>query len=199
MDSVVDDLPLLGEPFAVELANSHYVTSREDHDFLADPAAVRTWFRLAPAALGIVVPPHPSPDTVAAIRRVRDATRLFLTPSAEERSPSPRVQAAEVLHREARRAAGHLALDLDDGAPRWHLHHEGGEQDVFVSATASRCILFLGGDDADRVRPCARPDCPMLFVQRHRARRFCGEPCAHSLRQSRYYRSRRRDLNPPSA
>lgn len=191
MDSEVDDLPLPGEPFAVELANTHYVTSRDDHDFLADPAAVRTWFRHAPAALGIVVPPHPSPDTVAAIRRVRDATRLFLTPSADESGSPARVQAAEVLHREARRAAGHLALDLGDGAPRWRLHHEGSEQDVFVSATASRCILFLGGDDVERVRACAHPDCPILFVQRHRARRFCGEPCAHSMRQARYYRSTR--------
>jgi predicted RNA-binding Zn ribbon-like protein len=97
-----------------------------------------------------------------------------------------------VLHGAARRAPGHLVLDLDEqSGPVWRLHHEGTADAVIVAAVASRCILFLGGEDAGRVRRCARPACPMLFVQHHRARRFCHDTCAHSVRQARYYRSAR--------
>jgi predicted RNA-binding Zn ribbon-like protein len=111
---------------------------------------------------------------------VRDATRLLLG----------QAQAVEVLHRASRRAAGHLALDVGhDGASIWHLHHDGSDADVLVAAVASRCILFLGSDDVGRVRCCARAVCPMFFVQRHRARRFCHDSCAHTTRQARYYRS----------
>ncbi|MFD1529769.1 ABATE domain-containing protein [Pseudonocardia aurantiaca] len=186
----VDELPLLGEVFAIELANSHYRGDHDDLDFLADADAVATWFAHAPAAAGVTVPRPLPTDAVAALRRVRDATRLLLGQAADDRRSPAAAGAAEVLHSASRRAAGHLALDVGhDGAPAWHLHHDGSDTDVLVAATASRCILFLGGDDVGRVRRCARAGCPMFFVQRHRARRFCHDSCAHTTRQARYYRS----------
>jgi predicted RNA-binding Zn ribbon-like protein len=182
-----DRLPLLGETFAVELANSDHRTGHEDRDFLAAPEAIAAWFAHAPAAADIAVPTPLSSEIAAAVRGIRDATRLFLTETVDGHRAATRADAAELLHREARRAAGHLALDID-GATTWRLHHEGNVDDVFLAAVACRCILFLGGEDADRVQRCARPACPMLFVRRHRARRFCEDTCAHSVRQARYYR-----------
>ena len=179
-----DDLPLLGEAFAVELANSDHRSGHEERDFLAAPDGVAAWFAHAPAAADLVVPAPLAPEVAAAVRGIRDATRLLLTAD----SATARADAAELLHREARRAAGHLALDLGGGAPAWRLHHEGDVGDVFSAAVACRAILFLGGDDVRRVRRCARPTCPMLFVARHKARRFCHDTCAHSVRQARYYR-----------
>ena len=61
-----------------------------------------------------------------------------------------------------------------------------------MATVAARCILFLAGDDAGRVRRCARPACPLLYIQHHRARRFCSERCAHGVRQARYYRATKR-------
>jgi predicted RNA-binding Zn ribbon-like protein len=182
-----DRLPLLGETFAVELANSDHRTGHEERDFLAASDDIAAWFAHAPAAAGIVVPAPLSPEVAAAVRGIRDATRLFLTETVDGHHAVARADAAELLHREARSAPGHLALDID-GARTWRLHHEGDVDDVFRAAVACRCILFLGGDDADRVQRCARPACPMLFVRRHRARRFCEDTCAHSVRQARYYR-----------
>jgi predicted RNA-binding Zn ribbon-like protein len=182
-----DRLPLLGETFAVELANSDHRTGHEERDFLAASDDIAAWFARAPAAAGIVVPAPLSPEVAAAVRGIRDATRLFLTETVDGHHAAARADAAELLHREARSAPGHLALDID-GARTWRLHHEGDVDDVFRAAVACRCILFLGGDDADRVQRCARPACPMLFVRRHRARRFCEDTCAHSVRQARYYR-----------
>lgn len=182
-----DGLPLLGEAFAVELANSDHRTGHEDRDFLAAPEDVAAWFAHAPAAADLVVPAPLPPEVAAAVRGIRDATRLLLTETADGHRGATRTDAAELLHQEARRAAGHLALDVD-GALTWQLHHEGEVHDVFLAAVASRCILFLGGEDAGLVQRCARSVCPMLFVTRHRARRFCSDTCAHSVRQARYYR-----------
>ena len=180
------DLPLLGEAFAVELANSDHRSGHEERDFLAAPDGVAAWFAHAAAAADLVVPAPLRPEVAAAVRGIRDATRLLLTATAPDSAPA-RADAAELLHQEARRAAGHLALDVG-GAPAWRLHHEGDVGDVFRAAVACRAILFLGGEDVRRVRSCARPTCPMLFVARHKARRFCHDTCAHSVRQARYYR-----------
>ena len=129
-------------------------------------------------------------DTAAAVRDVRDATRLLLTELADE-APSRSPAAGEVLHDASRRAAAHLALDVSASPPEWELRFDGTEADVLVASVAARCILFLGGGDAERVSRCARSACPLLYVRDHRSRRFCSEVCAHRVRQARYYRSRR--------
>jgi predicted RNA-binding Zn ribbon-like protein len=183
----VNEMPLLGEPFTVEFANTRYVGEREDVDFLEHEAAVRTWFAHAPAALDLAVPSALTAATAAAVRDIRDATRLLLTDLADG-SPELSPTAAEALNAASRRAPGHLALDVG-GPPSWGLLHDGAPADVFVATVAARCILFLAGEDAGRVRRCARPACPLLFTQHHRARRFCSEHCAHSVRQARYYRA----------
>lgn len=193
-----DDVPLLGEEFAVELANSPYRTPHESLDFLSTPAAVRNWFSLAEPASAFVVPPEVTAGFAKDLRGVRDAVRALLARAAaaagRDRPPHgpDAASAVETLHASARRAGAHVVLrTAPDGAPTgWALEHTGRPEDVLVAAVASRCLLFLGGPDLSHVRVCARPDCPMLFVRRHGARRFCNESCAHSLRQARYYRAR---------
>lgn len=187
-----EDLPLLGETFAVELANSHYRSAREDIDFLTD-IGIRTWFQHAPAATDIAIPSDLASATVAVVRRTRDATRLLLEESADGMRTSRAEDSVATLRSAAGRAPARLVVELSDGScgpAAWRLHHEGRPDDVFVAVVASRCILFLGTEQARRVRRCARPVCPMLFVQNHRARRYCHESCAHTERQARYYRSR---------
>lgn len=182
----------MGEPFAVELANTRYLGDRDDLDFLDDPAAVRRWFANAPAASDLEMPRRLPPATAATLRDIRDATRSLLTELADGSSVLSEA-AAEELHRASRRAPAHLSLDVRAaGRPSWELHHDGPPQDVFVASVAARCILLLASDDAGRVRRCARPGCPLLFAQHHRARRFCSEYCAHSVRQARYYRATKR-------
>ena len=181
-------MPLLGELFAVELANTRSLRDREDVDYLEHETAVRTWFAHAPAALDLAVP---STLFVAALRDIRDAARLLLTELADGSHPLS-TTAAEALNAASRRAPGHLALDIGNAGPTWELRHDGAPADVFAASVAARCIRFVAGDDAARVRRCARPGCPLLYVQHHRARRFCSERCAHSVRQARYYRATKR-------
>ncbi|MDI6104788.1 ABATE domain-containing protein [Actinoplanes sp. NEAU-A12] len=193
-----EELPLLGEEFAVEFANSLYRSPHEHLDFLATPPAVRSWFSLAQPAAGLTLPREVSAELARDLRSVRDAVRALLEHAAAVRGPArppygpETATAVQTLHASARRARAHLILEASAGSegPGWTLSHEGPLPDVLVAATASRCILFLGGEDIGNVRICARPGCPMLFVRRHRARRYCHESCGHNLRQARYYRAR---------
>ncbi|WP_152364755.1 ABATE domain-containing protein [Microlunatus speluncae] len=184
-----ESLPLLGEAFAVELANSRYRSDRDDLDFLDDPTAVRRWFDAAPDAAGLEVPAGLGTVAAGRLREVRDAARTLLTELAD-RSPELSAVAVERLHAASRQAPAHLALTAPAGEPPgWELHYDGPPEAVFLASVAAHCILFVAGDDAGRVRHCARPACPMIFVQQHSARRFCHESCAHSVRQARYYRT----------
>jgi predicted RNA-binding Zn ribbon-like protein len=185
-----EELPLLGEVFAVEFANTRYHSDREDLDFLSTTEAITTWFHHATTGERFALPRHLAPGTQSAIRQVRDATRQLLADAADRAMSAPTTEALDTLHHHAQRAPAHLALEhTGDAPPIWRVHHRGRAEDVLVAAIATQCILFLGGEDARKVRHCARPACPMFFVQRHRARRFCHETCAHSTRQARYYRS----------
>lgn len=192
-----EDMPLLGETFAVEFANSRYVGDEEELDLLAEPATAAAWFAAAEQARDLPCPGKVSPADLAALRRVRNATREILDEVADSGGQLAATSAtwhaaAEVLHAEASCCAAHLSLEAAaDGRPVWRLHHRGTDSEVLRATAAGRCILFLGGEDVWRVRRCQRPACPMLFVQRHRARRFCHDGCAHSVRQARYYRRSR--------
>lgn len=187
-----DDLLLLGEPFAVELANTDRRTEREDDDVLAEPARCAAWFRRAPGAERMPLPAEFTPPLVARLRAVRDATRRLLLDAVDGRPALADEWAVEVLNGEAAQAPAHLVLGLGADGPTWWVDHHGEPDDVLAAMTATRCILFLGGEESARVRRCARPGCPMLFVQRHRARRYCRESCAHAFRQARYVARRAR-------
>jgi predicted RNA-binding Zn ribbon-like protein len=193
-----DELPVLGEALAVDLANSHYIGDGEDLDFLAGREHAEAWFAAVELVDGVRVPARLTEETLAALRRVRDATRAALLEVADTEQVSTPAssawrRASEVLHREAKAAPAHLALDLTGDQPAWRIHHSGPAGPALAAALASHCILFLGGEQVSRVRRCARPACPMLFVRHHKARRFCTQECAHSVRQARYYRRYRHD------
>ena len=188
-DWAADDLPLIGEPFAVELANSDYRTS--GMDFLADDL-INVWFAHVSGPNYISRNLSIPPGAAASVRAVRDATRLLLGRIADDLPLGQASAAMDVLNAAARQAPARAVLEFDDAArPVWALHHNGQAADVLVAQVASRCILFVGNEEATCVRRCARPQCPMFFVQHHRARRYCHESCAHRVRQSRYYQRTR--------
>lgn len=185
----VDDLPVLGEPFAVELANTDYRSAGEHHDVFAVTRPTTLWFRHAPTACDLTAPDPIPPATLASLRAVRDATRHLLSLAAAGTPGLADVGAVDVLNEHAASTPTHLVLGVDGTAPSWRIDHQGPAREALVAMVASRCILFLGGTDLRLVRRCARPGCPLLFVQRHRSRRFCHQSCAHRIRQARYYRT----------
>jgi predicted RNA-binding Zn ribbon-like protein len=178
--------PILGEPFAVEFANTLYQEDDTVFDFLGTSDLVTDWF----AVIGgnFVLPTQLAARTVSLLREVRVATRQLFDDVIDGADRASQ-HAIAVLNRSAGLAALHLRLDWPTGgAPRVNLRHDGDAAAVLVACVASECIGFLAGSDRDHLRRCDRPGCYMIFVQQHHRRRYCNDLCASSDRQSRYYR-----------
>jgi predicted RNA-binding Zn ribbon-like protein len=180
------EFPILGEPFAVEFANTLYEEDDTVFDFLGVSDLVTDWF----AVIGgnFVLPAPLASRTVSSLREVRGATRQLFDEVIDGAHHASQ-HAIATLNRSAGLAALHLRLDWPSGgAPRVNLHHHGDAAAVLVACVASECLSFIAGPDREHLRRCDRPGCYMIFVQQHHRRRYCNDLCASSDRQSRYYR-----------
>ncbi|MEQ1569745.1 MAG: CGNR zinc finger domain-containing protein [Myxococcota bacterium] len=169
-----DELPILGEPVAIELANTWY--GEGERDFLADADVGGRWVRAAV--------PEPPPEVSAAevhlLRTLRDAVRTLLDPAGTADDPA----AIAVVNDHAAAACAHPALDRGTAQVRYR----GAPLACARARLAASCIELVAARAP--VRRCEGPGCAMWFVQHHAHRRFCHDGCSHRARQARY-RSRR--------
>jgi predicted RNA-binding Zn ribbon-like protein len=184
-----DDLPLLGEPAPVELANSLYGEGDERIDFLGTPELTRLW--LDHVAFGVAFPLRLSHADAGRLRGLRDAIRRLVDGTVDGLPPAP--EAVEVVNGAARLAPRSPQLvagpgpGSDDGVA-WVSPARG--VDAALGALAHDAVALLGGPDGARLRRCAAPDCGMAFVQQHGRRRWCHDSCGHRMRQAAYHRRR---------
>lgn len=168
-----EDLPLLGEPSAIELANTWY--GEGAHDFLADPEVARRW---ATCVLG-----EGLEIDVADLRALRGAVRRLIASQMSGSAFDPAATALVNAH--AAHACAHLSLVIEGASASSRVGYRGGA----AARLATSCIEVLTGPDP--IRRCEGPGCTMFFVQDHGRRRFCHDGCSHRARQRRYSRSRR--------
>lgn len=181
-----DDLPLLGEPLAVELANTLYGAGDDRIDFLATLRLITTWFAHAGAAPRL--PARLTRRDGDRLRDLRDAAHTLIGQTVDRLPLSP--VAVEVLNRHAARGPRVLRLDVVGGGVRIGSSSPVRGIDAVLGLLAHEAIVLLGGPDAARLRRCDHPDCTMAFVQRHGRRRWCHPSCGHRTRQASYYRRR---------
>lgn len=194
---VDDELPILGEPLAVELANTRYGEgSRWATDFLGDPRLAVRWVEasglMASAGLTpqLLVSGSSRVALAATLRPVRDAVRDALVAFVDGSEPGASAVAA--LNAAAAAAPHHRALVLDGAALRCERRWAAGGVARLVAHAAELAMEFLAGPDVGRVRRCPAPDCTMLFVAAHHRRKFCHPSCSHRARQAAYYRRLKR-------
>lgn len=192
----VEELPLLGEPGPVEIANSLYQNEDETFDFFATPEQTSMWFRHASVLRGLQLPQPHSADSNAKICELRNAIHRALVARVDGTRPEP--VAVRVINRNAALAPVTARLEWPSGdAPHAVLQSSGPTFDRVCGQLAMDTIEVLSGAQGDQLRRCQGPGCSMLFVQHHKRRRFCHESCSHRDRQMRYYRRKKnRDATP---
>ena len=181
-----DDLPLLGEPLAVELANTRYGAGPDTTDFLGSTAWIDAWLEHADAATAAFAPLPPR-DAVA-LRTLRDDVRSLVEHTiAGTRAPDEAVRA---VNRRAARAPVRFQLGRGGAGTPWCATEQPSVAGAagLLGLLAHATVVLLASDDAGRLRRCANPDCTMLFVQHHGRRRWCHDSCGHRLRQAAYHR-----------
>ena len=186
-----DDFPLLGEPLAVELANTRYLDGADVIDFLAPRERAEAWARHALA--GQTAPRRWSAAAAGQLRELRDAVFELLSACASGGVPS--AAAIANVNASAATACAHAALDWPDtDVPRARVEFCGEPLAVVTARFATSCIEVVIGHPEHAVRRCEGPGCALLFVQRHGRRRFCHAGCSHRARQRRYVNTHRENV-----
>jgi predicted RNA-binding Zn ribbon-like protein len=181
-------LPILGEPIAVEFANTLYRRPGAEFDFLDTGKWIVAWFDHANTASLGRLPRHINATQVRSIQALRNAVHTLFTASTGNQPPS--AAAITVLNNAVGQAPCRVRLEWATGAlPIATTTPVRRGVDSIVAAMAIECITFIASPSIAMLRRCNGPDCPMFFVQQHHKRRFCYDGCAHRARQSRYYRN----------
>jgi predicted RNA-binding Zn ribbon-like protein len=163
--------PHVGEPLALDLVNTRWMSRGSQVDFLEDEQNVRTWL----AENGFS---EPSQEAWPALLEARDALRASLVGSRPE---AERALNAVLEH-------GAVRLAVHDGRPERTVRAESG---WLAAWTAVSQYLDLIEGQADRVRQCAHPDCVLFFhdTSRNGTRRWHSmETCGARSKAQRHYR-----------
>lgn len=186
------NLPVLGEPVPIELANTRYHDGGETIDFLASPALVSAWFSASPTGDGIVRPARWTADGWRRLIELRDAIEELLRALVDGRTPER--SAVERLNAAAALATRQVELSWEKPGDiqRVERSDAADRTDAALAAIAVDAIELIAGPDAGLMRVCANDDCEMLFFKHHHRRRWCHNSCGHRHRQAAYYRSHRR-------
>ncbi|MDQ1609555.1 MAG: hypothetical protein QOE16_2287 [Microbacteriaceae bacterium] len=181
---------LMGEPLAVDLANTIKLAAEPPLDLLADDAHNTVFWSLEHDRL-------PEPAGVPSLSEslaLRSALHSLL--ASIERGVPPEESSVSYVNEVARRArvttelvptkssvAAQACGQADDAA------------DIALSAVAQSAIDFLTGPSAHLLRVCAAPRCGMMFVATNSKRRWCTpNGCGNRERVARHSRQRQGSL-----
>lgn len=174
---------VLGEPLAVELANTIAVTDGGLKDLLLTQDDVEEWIRTEGAGGGV--------PRLREARRLRDAVRELFAAVLEDREPDP--HAIEVANAASRAGPARPALSWPRGGrPQVLDGDHGAAGKAILGAIARSAIEIMGGSDRDRLHRCEGPECVLLFVAEHPRRRWCSpDACGNRVRVARHYQRHR--------
>lgn len=178
--------PLLGEPLAIEFANTHYAVRGQLREGIGTPAHLAAWLRansatLGPEAAGL----HVGTAEVATFQALRAAIRALCRACVDG-------YPGDDAHVEVPNAAA-------AAAPRWpqlhragaaytvseHTHGKGA--DAVLAAIARDAIEILGGQLRTHIRACQAPGCVLYFIKNHPRRQWCSAGCGNRARAARHY------------
>ena len=192
------DLPILGEPLAIEFANTQYGRGEGAFDFLGSSALVMLWLTHAAPRLPPPTPLHGA--ELEALLTLRTATHALISQAVDGLPLStaaigvvntcaelaPRVLRLQQLARQpsATGAAG-IRVETISLSEGWN---------GLLGQLAHEVIELLGGNRASLLRRCESPDCTMLFLRHHHRRRWCHDSCGHRSRQAAYSQRKLQNL-----
>jgi predicted RNA-binding Zn ribbon-like protein len=179
--------PLLGEPMAIEFANTHYAVRGEFREGIGTPAHLAAWLRDHSLV--------PGPDLsvgateVTTFWALRVAIRS-LCQACVDALPGDD-QHVEVLNAAAATAPRWPQLHYTGGAYAVSEHTRQVGADAALAAIARDAIAILGGPLRTDIRACQGPGCVLFFVKDHPRRQWCSAGCGNRARAARHYQRHR--------
>jgi predicted RNA-binding Zn ribbon-like protein len=172
-----DPRPLVGEPLALDLLNTTWMSADGPQDLLVDVAGLRCWL----LANGLDDRSAADEETRAALVQARAAIRAVAT-----REPD---------------SVADLNVVLDHGRVRRVLAETGPRDEADVPRSewlpgwlAADNLLQLLAEAPDRIKSCAHPHCILWFydTSKNGTRRWCSmATCGNRAKAARHYAARR--------
>lgn len=182
--------PLLGEPLAIEFANTHYAVRGRVREGIGTPDHLVAWLRESSAALGPeAAHPRIGETETQTFRALRAGIRALCQACVDDRPGDD--EHVEVLNAAAA------------AAPRWPRLGCTGVAYVVTERTASAgaaaalaaiardAIALIGGSARTQIRACQAPGCVLFFIKDHPRREWCSAACGNRARAARHYRRHR--------
>lgn len=192
MESEGAQLPLVGEPLAVDLANTLEIYEAGDAvDFLLSTSGLSGWLELESGRLEGWA--HVTEGELSETRELRAAIRGLFEALVSGSVPSePPEDGVRRINAASARAPTHLELDCSGAQLRVRTR---GDDDASpasaLAAVARSAIEIAGGHVRGALRVCEAPGCPRLFLATRPQRRWCSEACGNRTRVARHYRRHR--------
>ncbi len=180
--------PILGQPLAIELANTVFARNGTEVDGLSAVDGLKEWLD----ALGDRIPDPPRPtealrhELIALRSDAREILRATLSHTAPPRS------ALRAMTGSSRKAPAWLELTWQRSGATAATRRDGTPAAGLCAEIADGLTLLVTGSDASRLRACPAPGCIGFFVQDHGRREFCSTACATRARVARHYQRHHR-------
>jgi predicted RNA-binding Zn ribbon-like protein len=190
--------PLLGEPLALDLANTRLLRRRRAVELLPDPEALAEWVAAhddqVPAALR-----RPDHATWAAVVRLRGSIKACIQARRVGRPLSER--ALGMLNRAAATAPLHDELRQAPHGSLSRVSLRSGQAAQQLAAILAESTIALLCDSLSlAIRECDGDDCDLLFVSAGARRRWCSPRlCGNRARVARHYWRHRSPSGAPTS
>ena len=187
-----DTYPALGEPLAIEFANTLFTDGGRPLDALTTQAALTRWLDANAERIDAPLPRRLGAGALERARELRAIIRALLA-TAVDGDPPP---TAAVRRLNALAALAPITARLDWTAgepPKAPRSLSGaGRLDALLALLAQSAIDVLGGSGAGRLRRCGAPGCINYYLKDHPRRAWCSPKCGNRVRVARHYQRTRR-------
>jgi len=179
--------PLLGEPLAIEFANTRYAVRGAVREGIGTPAHLVAWLLEHSAVPGPRLPVGAA--EVETFRTLRGTIRSLCQACVDVRPSDDK--AVEVLTAAAARAPRWPQLHCVGGAYAVSEHTRAEGADAALAAIARDAMAILCGSLRTQIRACQGPGCVLFFVKDHPRRQWCSAGCGNRARAARHYQRHR--------
>jgi predicted RNA-binding Zn ribbon-like protein len=189
MDSERVQSPLVGEPLAVDLANTLEIYEAGDTvDFLLSTSGLSDWLGLESGRLEGWAPV--TKGELSETRALRAAIRELLEALVSGSVPSePPEDGVRRINAASAGAPTHPELACSGARLRVRTRGDGAASSASsLAAVARSAIEIAGGHVRGALRVCEATGCPRLFLATRPQRRWCSEVCGNRARVARHYR-----------
>jgi predicted RNA-binding Zn ribbon-like protein len=178
----------LGEPLAIDFANTTRRRGAVQHELLLGGDDVATWAQRQAGRVPAVAP-RTAAGRLEEIRAARDDVQAVLHAAADGAPLPPR--AAARLNARARAMPVVGQLGRRPGELGLAATADLSPVDELLARVAAATIALVGGAPADAVRFCDAPSCGQFFAPQRPNQRWCGPACGTRARVARHAAHRR--------